>query len=400
MKKRKVAIADFKILPKAKKYINKILDSNRLSPGPYTEKFENDFAKIHGRKYAVFVNSGTSALQVALHALKEINGWDDNDEILVPAITFIATPNIIVHNKLKPVFVDVESDYYCIDPAKIEAKITKKTRAILPVHLFGQSADMEAILKIAKKHNLKILEDSAETMFVKYKGKPVGSLGDVACYSTNIAHIITTGTGGIVVTDDKNIHDTVKSLIFHGRNNIYLKPEDDDDTQNKEKVSALIEKRFQFVHVGYSFRPTEMEAALGLSQIEVKNTIVKNRQKVGKAITKALSEFSKFFTLASVRIQSEHIYMLYPIVIKDKRINKEELLMALEQNNIETRLFFPILSQPIYKKIVGDIEKNYPVAKMLVENGFIIGSHPYITTSDIKHVYSVFKNFLTKKGLI
>ena len=143
-----------------------------------------------------------------------------------------------------------------------------------------------------------------------------------------------------------------------------------------------------------------MEAALGLSQIEIKNKIVKERQKVGKEITKVLSEFSNFFTLASVRPMSEHIYMLYPIVIKDKRINKEELLLELEQNNIETRLFFPILNQPIYKDIVGNIEKNYPIAKMLSDQGFIIGSHPYISSSDIKYIYSIIKNFLKKKALI
>jgi len=177
MKRKSIPIADLKISAKAKKYIRRVLDSNRLSYGPFTEKFEREFAKIHNRKFAMVTNSGTSGLQIALQAFKESLGWDNDDEVLVPAITFIASSNVVLHNNLKPIFVDVESNYYCIDPTKIEEKITSKTRAILPVHLFGQSADMESISKIAKKHNLKIIEDSCETMFVSYKNKPVGSLG-------------------------------------------------------------------------------------------------------------------------------------------------------------------------------------------------------------------------------
>src|SRR5688572_20255942 len=134
MRKRHIAIADIKISKRAKKYVNQALDSNRLSYGPLTEKFEKKFASAHDRKYAMVTNSGTSGLQVALHALKEIYEWSNDDEVLVPAITFIASSNVIIQNNLKPVFVDVEPDYYCIDPQKIESAITSKTKAIMPVH--------------------------------------------------------------------------------------------------------------------------------------------------------------------------------------------------------------------------------------------------------------------------
>lgn len=399
MKKKHIAIADLKISKKAKKYVLEALNKNRLSYGPFTEKFEKEFARIHRRKYAIVTNSGTSALQVALHALKETYSWDDGDEVLVPAITFIASSNSVIHNNLKPVFVDVEKDYYCIDPRKIEEKITSKTRAIMPVHLFGQSADMKPILKIAKKHNLKIIEDSCETMFVKYDRDPVGSLGDVAVFSTYVAHIIVTGVGGIVTTNDEQLAVMMKSLMFHGRDNIYLKIED-DDTSNKIRLNSLIERRFQFEHAGYSFRLTEMEGALGLAELENRQAIIKRRQAVGKSMTTALNKFSKFFQLPKVRTNGEHIYMLYPIVILDERIEKEEFLLFLEENGVETRLFMPLLSQPIYKKIFGDIENKFPVAKRLVENGFIIGSHPYLSVSDIKYVECLFGAYLKNAKLL
>lgn len=399
MKNRHIAIADLKISTKAKKYVREVLDNNRLSYGPFTEKFEREFASLHKRRYATVSNSGTSALQVAIHATKEVYGWDEGDEVLVPALTFIATSNAIIHNNLKPVFVDVEKDYYCIDPTKIEANITSKTRAIMPVHLFGQSADMKPILKIAKKHNLKIIEDSCEAMFVRYKGEPVGSLGDIAVFSTYVAHIIVTGVGGIATTNDEQLAISMKSLMFHGRDNIYLKIED-DDTNNKLRLNSLIERRFQFEHVGYSFRLTEMEGALGLAELENKDEIIKKRQFVGRNLTKSLSKFSQFFQLPQVRPESEHIYMLFAIVICDERIEKENFLLFLEEHGVETRLFMPLLSQPIYKKIFGDIKNKFPVAQMLEDRGFIIGSHPYLTTVDIKYVQSLFGLYLKNAKLL
>lgn len=399
MRKRHIAIADIRISQKAKRYVNQALNSNRLSYGPLTEKFEKKFAKSHNRKHAMVTNSGTSGLQVALHALKETYGWNDGDEVLVPAVTFIASSNVIIQNNLKAVFVDVEEDFYCIDSKKIETAITPRTRAIMPVHLFGQSSDMKPILEIAKKYNLKVIEDSCEAMFVKYEGKPVGSMGDISVFSTYIAHILVTGVGGIITTNDDSLATTMKSLMFHGRDNIYLKMED-DDTKDKVRLNSLIERRFQFIHVGYSYRNTEMEGALGLAEIERKYDIIRKRKQVGASITQTLTPFSKFFQLPKIRPSSEHIYMLYPIIILDDRIEKEDFLLFLETHGIETRLFFPLLSQPIYKKVFGDIEYKYPIAKRLVEKGFIIGSHPYLTIKDVNYIQEIFGMYLKDKGLL
>ncbi len=378
--------------------MNQVLKSNRLSYGPFTEKFQNAFARAHMRKYAMFTNSGTSGLQIALQAQKELYNWQDYDEVLVPAISFIASSNVIIANRLKPVFVDVEENFYCIDPQKIEAKITKNTKAIMPVHLFGQSADMESILKIAQKHKLKIIEDSCETALVNYNNRPVGSLGDISVYSTYIAHIITTGVGGMVTTNNQKLATIVKSLMFHGRDNIYLKMED-DDTKSKKRLNSLVERRFQFIHVGYSYRNTEMEAALGLAEIENKSAIVKKRQTVGKSLTKSLSDFSQFFQLPKVRPGAQHIYMLFPVVITDKRIQRDDFLLYLEMNGVETRLFFPLLSQPIYKRLFGNIESHYPIAQKLEKHGFIIGSHPYVSQEDIDYLHKLIEKYLQKKNL-
>lgn len=187
--------------------------------------------------------------------------------------------------------------------------------------------------------------------------------------------------------------------MFHGRDNIYLKMED-DDTEDKKRLNSLIERRFQFTHIGYSYRNTEMEAALGLAEIENKSAIIKTRQAVGQNLTKSLSNFAQFFQLPKVRKNSEHIYMLYPIVIIEKRIQRDDLLLYLEMNGVETRLFFPLLSQPIYKKLFGNIESHYPVAQKLVKRGFIIGSHPYIIQKDIDYLHKLFEKYLQKKKLL
>lgn len=393
---KKIAIADLKITKQAKQLVQKALNSNRLTYGPITEKFESEFAKIHNRKFALFMNSGTSALQVGLHALKEYYKWKDGDEVLVPTITFVASSNVIIQNNLKPVFVDVDPNYYEIDSHQIEKHITKRTRAIMPVHLFGQSCDMDSIMQIAKKYNLRVIEDSCESLFTKYKGKPVGSLGDVSCYSTYVAHFIVTGVGGLACTNNDNLAILMRSLMFHGRNNIYLKIED-DDTGNKKRLLDITSKRFQFEHVGYNYRVTEMESALGLIELKKWKTIIIRRQRNADFLTKNLSRFSEYLQLPKIRPETEHGFMLYPIVIKNNEVNREKLIVYLETHGIETRYLMPLLNQPVYKKLFGNnLEQKYPTAKYLNKNGFIIGCHHYLNYSDLRYIVKVFTNFFER----
>ena len=234
-----LGVGDVKISKKAKNYVMDALSNNRLSYGKYVHGFEKKFADIHNAKYAVMSNSGTSSLKVALQAMKELNGWADGDEVIVPAITFVATSNIVLQNNMTPVFVDVDPASYNIDPSKIEEKITRKTRVILPVNLFGLSCEIDKILEIAKKYKLKVMEDSCETMFVKYKGKPVGSLSDISCFSTYVAHLLVTGVGGLAITNKDEYAIAMKSIVNHGRDSIYLHIDDDKgEVRNNKKQTS------------------------------------------------------------------------------------------------------------------------------------------------------------------
>ncbi len=389
-----IGVGGLEITKEDKAMVNAVLNSNRLSYGEYTRKFEKEFAKLHDSKFAIFTNSGTSSLHIAVAALKEKYGWQDGDEVIVPAVTFIATSNIVIYNNLKPVFVDVDPVSFNIDPKKIEEKISEKTRAIVPVHLLGLPADMDPILTIAKKYNLKIIEDSAETMFAKYKGKSVGSLGDIGCFSTYVAHYIVTGVGGLNITSDPDLAIRLRSLMNHGRDSIYLNI-DDDATEDSEKLKEIISKRFKFISLGYSFRATELEAALGLSQLARNDTIINRRKYIAKMYTTRLSDLSNYIYFQKANYDAENTYMLFGIVCKGDY--KTELVNFLEANNIETRDLLPLTNQPIYKKIFGeDLEEKYPVAKMLNNHGFYIGCHQYINDKQIDYVTSKFHEFFKK----
>lgn len=396
--KKHLGIGTVNISSVEKKFIIDILTKNRLSYGPYTQKFEKKFARLHKRKYAFFCNSGTSALQVGLHALKTYFNWRDGDEVLVPAITFIASPNVVLKNNLKPVFVDIDSEFYEIDPKKIEDKINNKTRAIMPVHLFGQPCDMEPIIKIAKKYKLKIIEDSCQVVLAKYKGNVVGSWGDVSCFSTYATHLIVTGVGGLVTTNNPKLAQIIKSLLNHGRDEIYISI-DDDDTQDPKKLKKFIKKRFSFIHLGYSYRLTELEGALGLGELKRLRQIIKQRQKNAKYLIEGLKKFDGLLQLPELRKDTEHAFMLFPILVKNQKLKIEKLLLFLEKNGIETRFMFPVLNQPIYKKMLGNIENQFPVAKKVSRDGFLIGCHQDYEREDLDYIISVFESFFRKENL-
>lgn len=397
--KKQIGVGGAVITPLHKRYVRQVLDSGRLSYGPFLKAFETKFAKIHNRRFAVSANSGTSALQVAVHALKEIDGWNDGDEVLVPAMTFIATSNVVLQNKLKPVFVDIDPCTYHIDPTQVGKHITKRTRAIMPVHLFGVSADMKAIIAIAKKHRLRVIEDSCQAMFVRHRGEPVGSQGDIACYSTYIAHIVTTGVGGIAVANDPAVAIKMRSLVNHGRDSIYIAADDDRGLKGKALVE-IMRRRFNFISVGYSYRLTELEGALGLAELaHIKNN-VSLRQKNAEYLLKGLRPYEKYLQLPWWPPHSEHAFMMFPIVVTTKRFGRDELTRWLEEHNVETRPFYGLLSQPIYRKIFGDIENRYPVSRWARMNGFFIGCHTELQKKDIDYMLAVFGEFFKNKRIL
>lgn len=389
---KQIGVGGLTISERAKELVMEVLDSGRLSAGPMMARFESEIASIHGCRYGLMCNSGTSALQIALAALKERYGWQDGDEVLVPALTFVATSNIVLYNGLAPVFVDVEREFFDIDPHKIEAKITPRTRAIIPVHIAGLPCDMASILDIAQRHNLRTIEDSCEAMFVNYKGRPVGSFSDIACFSTYIAHIITTGVGGLCTTNDPELLVCMKSLMNHGRDSVYIRCDDDQQAKGLE-LFQIANSRFSFIRFGHSFRCTEMEAAIGLAQIEDRTARMARRKEAAKRLTQGLMPFRNHLQLPRARQDTEHGFMFYPIAIIDPAVHRDDLILFLEARGIETRYLLPLTNQPIYRKLFGNLDAQYPIAAWLNQNAFYIGCHPEMSDDDIEYVIEQFKQY-------
>ena len=337
----------------------------------------------------MFCNSGTSALQIALAALVEVHGYQPGDEVLVPAITFIATSNVVLQNNLTPVFVDVDPITFNIDPKEIEAKITAHTRAIIPVHLFGLPADMPAIMEIAKRRGLQVIEDSCETMFAGVNGSSVGSFGDMACFSTYVAHLIVGGVGGLVTTNNRKYDELCRSLMAHGRDSIYTSIDDDDHI-----TKDLIERRYKFDRVGYSYRCTEIEAAIALSELERWEDNLRTRRNNADLLTALLCQknVTNFLQIPVVPAGYEHSFMMYPFVCKDG-VDREALLMHLENNGIETRYMFPLLSQPIYRRLFQSQCLWYPTAQRLEKQGAFIGIHQGLSILDIHYVANIVEEY-------
>lgn len=389
MKHRHVPLGYLDISDNAKKYVNQAMDNNRLSSGPFVKQFEKEFAKEHDCQYSIFMNSGTSALQVALAALKEKYGYQDGDEVLVPAITFIATSNIVLQLGLKPVFVDVDPNTYNMDPDNLLDHMSTRTRCIIPVHLFGLPADMESIMKFARKFNLQVIEDSCETMFVGQNNKKVGSFGDFGCFSTYVAHLLITGVGGIITTNNREDEELCRSIMTHGRDKIYLNIDDDKDVKG-DLLKSIVERRFSFVRMGYSYRATELEGALGVGALEQKDAMMGKRKRIAEAYYQNLLDLAGHKLQLPI-VSKNNAYMMFPIVVKQG--SRDDLTMLLEEHGVETRYMMPLLNQPYYKQLFGDIEKDYPVANWIDKNGFYVPCHDGMTEEDVEHIAGVIHHY-------
>lgn len=390
---RKISLGHFSISDRGRDYVDEVLDTGRLSYGPFTERFETKFAKMHDCKYGVFCNSGTSALHISLLALKEIHEWKDGDEVLVPATTFIATSNAVLHAGLRPVFVDVDPYTFNMDPERIEGQLTGRTVAVMPVHLFGLPADMPHIMAIANKHKLRVIEDSCEAVGAEVHGSTVGSIGDAACFSTYVAHFIVGGVGGVVTTNNAEVAQLCRSFMAHGRDNIYTSIDHDDSTHS-HVLGPMIERRFRFERLGYSFRATELEAAIALSELERIDDNIRIRNKNAAVLTERLEYAQDVLQLPVDPFGVTRSYMMYPMLFREK--GRDEFLLHLEKNGIETRLLFPLLSQPIYKELFPGEEDYYPVAKRISEQGFFIGMHQGLTSRDMHYIADTIYEGLNK----
>ena len=372
MKKFKVFVNEPNLVGNEKKYVLKALKDGFISSaGPFVKKFENKFAKIVNRKYAISVTSGTAALQLAFEALKLKKG----DEVILPSFTIISCVLPIIRNGSVPVVVDSDPKTWNMDISKVEKKITSKTKAIIAPHIYGLPLDMDPLLKIAKKYNLKVIEDAAEVLGLKYKNKICGSFGEVSTFSFYANKHVTTGEGGIIVTNDKKIADRCKSL-----RNLYF----------NEK------KRFLHFELGWNYRFTNLQAAVGLAQLEkLSNTVIKKRI-IGENYNKEFMKSKIFHTPLKKTSYAKNIYWVYGLVIKkNSKIKLKNFMKKLKDRGIETRNFFwPIHLQPALKRMGYFKKEKLPVAEFLSKNGFYLPSGLSLTLKQQKFVVKQIKKVI------
>jgi perosamine synthetase len=307
----------------------------RLSSGIYCENFEKDFAKYIGTKEAITVNSGSAALHLALESLNIKNG----DEVITTPFTFAATSNVIVLQDAKPVFVDIENETFNIDPKKIENAITPKTKAIMPIHYAGQCGEMDEINEIAEKHNLVVIEDAAPAVGSTYKQKKAGTLGRIAGFSFFPDKNMTTGEGGMIVTDDHELAEKCRILKKNGAS-----------------------KRYYNTEIGWNFKMPDPNAALGISQLKKIEKIIESKNKIASYYSDRFNEFTDIIPPV-IRSYNRCSFMLYSILAKNNQ-QREKIRIDLEKVGIETRINFPSMHlQPIYKKLYGFSEGSFPISE-------------------------------------
>lgn len=336
------------------------------SIGKNISKFENRFAEFCGAKYGVATTNGTSALHLCLEASKIGPG----DEVIVPSMTFVATANAVVYTGANPVFVDSELETWNIDPDKIEPKINNKTKAIIPVHLYGHPANMDQILKLARKHNLLVFEDAAEAHGAEYKGNKVGSLGNAGCFSFYGNKIITTGEGGMVITNNKSFADKVRKLRDHG---------------GSEK------RRYYYPQLGFNYAMTNIQAAIGLAQLKKIGQIIKKKKEIYNIYNKYLSPLVPKIKLPPEAEWAKSVFWMFSILIPSEgEINRDFLIAELGKNGIDTRPFFFPLHK--YKRFCANEE--LPIADYLGEKGINLPSGPKLNEEEIKYICNKIINIL------
>ncbi|MFH0861097.1 MAG: DegT/DnrJ/EryC1/StrS family aminotransferase [Candidatus Altiarchaeota archaeon] len=329
------------------------------SKGKYIEEFENKFSKYCGVKHGVTTTNGTTALHLAISSL----GIGKGDEVIMPTFTMIATAFAVTYTGAKPVFVDSEPETWNVDVEKIEEMITNKTKAIMPVHIYGHPCDMDSISDIADDNDLYVVEDAAEAHGAEYKGRKVGGLSDIGCFSFYANKIITTGEGGMVVTNDEELVERARELR---------------DLAHSKK------KRFLHERVGYNYRMTNVQAAIGVAQMEKIEKFVNARRNNANRYNSLLIGINGI-TLPPEKPWAKNVYWMYSILIDKEKfgISRDELMMKLEDKGVGTRAFFvPMHKQPVYDKAKGQ----FPVSERLAENGLYLPSSSKLTEKEIRWV--------------
>ena len=343
-----------------KKYLNECIDTGGISSErPFVAKFEQSMAAIAGRRHGIAVCNGTAALEAAVAALE----LEPGDEILMPAFTIISCAAAIIRRGCVPVLIDSDPITWNMDVSQVAEKITGRTKAIMAVHIYGLPVDMDPVLEIAAKHGLMIIEDAAEMHGQSYKGRPCGSFGDISTFSFYPNKLISTGEGGMILTNDDKLAERCRSL----RNLCFQK------------------KRFVHEELGFNFRMTNVQAALGLAQLERIYEFTARKRTMGAMYTELLSGVAGLELPPARTRYAENIYWVYGLVLKDEVLaDAEEIMFRLGQKNIGTRPFFwPMHKQPVLNKLGLFVGERYPTAERLSARGFYIPSGLGLTDEQI-----------------
>lgn len=367
----KILVANPDIGAEEEEILREVIRSKWISSkGPHVRRFEEEFAQWLGVKHAIAVSNGTVALHLALLAI----GVGRGDEVIVPDLTFASPANMVILTGARPVLVDVTREYWCINPVDLKRKITEKTKAIIVVHLYGHPADMDEVLEIAKENNIYVIEDAAEAHGAEYKGKKVGTFGDVATFSFYANKIITTGEGGMIVTDNDELADKIKLMRDHG-----MRP------------------RYWHIVLGFNYRMTGLQAALGLAQLSKINKLIERKRQIAKIYEGILNG------LPGIRLHpsmpwAKPSYWLYSILIEKKHfgLSRDELMTKLAEKGIETRRFFyPLHTMPVFKQY-ANVYHDYETSSYLSEHGLSLPSGPQISDEEVIYVAETIKSSCRK----
>ncbi|MDP1852697.1 MAG: DegT/DnrJ/EryC1/StrS family aminotransferase [Candidatus Omnitrophota bacterium] len=396
----KVAFGTMTVTKKSKDMVRRILDSGRVSCGYYVREFEKRFARLIATRQAVAVSSGTDADALALAIFYDF-GAKRNDEVIVPALSFVATGNAVLQAGFKPVFVDIDPKTLNIDTDLIERAVTKKTRAIMPVHLMGKPAAMDEINHIARKHQLFVVEDAAEAHGAMYKGRHVGTLGDLGAFSLYVAHIITSIEGGMVVTERKDFAEILRSLRSHGR---ACKCEQcvvniaSASCPKRFQYGAGEDMRFLFERIGFSAKMNEIEAAVGLGNLGIYKKILERRRRNLLYLMKRFKKNEEFFYSIEEESYEKIGPHAFPVVVRrGAPFRRQDLVCFLTQNNIDSRsLFSSMPTQCSGFSFLGHRYGDFPAAEYIGENGLHIGVHQDLGVKHLDYILATFTKFIKK----
>ncbi len=358
-----------KIFSQEKINVNDCLKSGWISSeGSYVKKFEKSFSKYNDRNYGIAVSSGTAALEIALKSLN----LKPKDEVIIPTFSIISTALCVIKLGLKPILVDVEMKTWNMNPEQVISKISKKTKAIIITHIYGFPVDMKKIILVAKKKNIKIIEDAAEMIGQTYYNKRCGSFGDLSTFSFYANKHITTGEGGMILTNNRKLYLKCKSL--------------------RNLCFGIGNNRFNHDDIGWNYRLTNIQAAIGCGQLKNINWVIKRKREIGNIYDSLLKHNNSIIIPKRSNVFSKNIFWVYGIILKKKlRVKRDKITKMLAKKNIQTRNFFhPMHKQKIFDKMhIFSKKENYPNAEYLSLNGFYLPSGLGIKNKEISYVAKI-----------